>query len=145
MDSESHFWHAFLDGWQFELNCQVLIEMTDGGVDYSFECIGKVQIMRAALEACHKVWTQKSRNFKFSIFKKMNPFFLLRLKTPFILLPTHLPTYLPTYLPKGPFTPISLPTHLPTYLPTYLPKGPFAYLDFVEFFFGVILRYSRCP
>jgi S-(hydroxymethyl)glutathione dehydrogenase/alcohol dehydrogenase len=34
---------------------EVLIEMTDGGVDYSFECIGKVQIMRAALEACHKV------------------------------------------------------------------------------------------
>lgn len=34
---------------------QVLIEMTDGGVDYSFECIGKVELMRAALEACHKV------------------------------------------------------------------------------------------
>lgn len=38
-------------------NCvnQVLVEMTDGGVDYSFECIGNVQVMRAALEACHKV------------------------------------------------------------------------------------------
>ncbi|CAK9871805.1 unnamed protein product [Sphagnum jensenii] len=35
---------------------EVLVEMTDGGVDYSFECIGKVQIMRAALEACHKGW-----------------------------------------------------------------------------------------
>ncbi|NP_001011502.1 alcohol dehydrogenase class-3 [Xenopus tropicalis] len=34
----------------------VLIEMTDGGVDYSFECIGNVGVMRAALEACHKGW-----------------------------------------------------------------------------------------
>eukprot|EP00850_Spirogloea_muscicola_P000538 SM000002S05618 [mRNA] locus=s2:1197032:1201229:+ [translate_table: standard] len=34
----------------------VLIEMTDGGVDYSFECIGKVELMRAALEATHKGW-----------------------------------------------------------------------------------------
>ncbi|KAJ0700489.1 putative oxidoreductase [Helianthus annuus] len=29
---------------------QVLVDMTDGGVDYSFECIGNVSIMRAALE-----------------------------------------------------------------------------------------------
>ncbi|TNN64095.1 Alcohol dehydrogenase class-3 [Liparis tanakae] len=35
---------------------EILVEMTDGGVDYSFECIGNVQIMRAALEACHKGW-----------------------------------------------------------------------------------------
>lgn len=34
---------------------QVLVDMTDGGVDYSFECIGNVSIMRAALECCHKV------------------------------------------------------------------------------------------
>lgn len=34
---------------------QVLIDATDGGVDYSFECIGNVKTMRAALEACHKV------------------------------------------------------------------------------------------
>lgn len=34
----------------------VLVEMTDGGVDYSFECIGNVQVMRAALECCHKGW-----------------------------------------------------------------------------------------
>ncbi|KAH9321242.1 hypothetical protein KI387_015881, partial [Taxus chinensis] len=33
---------------------QVLVDMTDGGVDYSFECIGNVSIMRAALECCHK-------------------------------------------------------------------------------------------
>ncbi|XP_063765272.1 alcohol dehydrogenase class-3 chain L-like [Eleginops maclovinus] len=35
---------------------EVLVEMTDGGVDYSFECVGNVAIMRAALEACHKGW-----------------------------------------------------------------------------------------
>ncbi|XP_022160928.1 alcohol dehydrogenase class-3 [Myzus persicae] len=35
---------------------EVLIEMTDGGLDYTFECIGNVKTMRAALEACHKGW-----------------------------------------------------------------------------------------
>nr|CAB3451481.1 unnamed protein product [Digitaria exilis] len=35
---------------------QVLIDITDGGVDYSFECIGNVSVMRAALECCHKGW-----------------------------------------------------------------------------------------
>ena len=35
---------------------EVLIEMTNGGVDYSFECIGNVEVMKAALEACHKGW-----------------------------------------------------------------------------------------
>ncbi|CAO3438714.1 S-(hydroxymethyl)glutathione dehydrogenase/class III alcohol dehydrogenase [Azospirillum doebereinerae] len=35
---------------------EVLVEMTDGGVDYSFECIGNVNVMRAALECCHKGW-----------------------------------------------------------------------------------------
>eukprot|EP01111_Echinosteliopsis_oligospora_P005427 TRINITY_DN1874_c0_g1_i1.p1 TRINITY_DN1874_c0_g1~~TRINITY_DN1874_c0_g1_i1.p1 ORF type:complete len:392 (-),score=119.32 TRINITY_DN1874_c0_g1_i1:96-1229(-) len=35
---------------------QVLIDMTDGGLDYTFECIGSVKVMRAALEACHKGW-----------------------------------------------------------------------------------------
>ena len=34
----------------------VIIDMTDGGVDYSFECIGNVTTMRAALECCHKGW-----------------------------------------------------------------------------------------
>jgi S-(hydroxymethyl)glutathione dehydrogenase/alcohol dehydrogenase len=37
---------------------QVLVELTDGGVDYSFECVGNVQLMRAALECCHKGWGQ---------------------------------------------------------------------------------------
>jgi S-(hydroxymethyl)glutathione dehydrogenase/alcohol dehydrogenase len=35
---------------------QVIIDMTDGGVDYSFECIGNVDVMRSALECCHKGW-----------------------------------------------------------------------------------------
>ncbi|HEY7556089.1 MAG TPA: S-(hydroxymethyl)glutathione dehydrogenase/class III alcohol dehydrogenase [Candidatus Binatia bacterium] len=35
---------------------EVIVEMTDGGVDYSFECIGNVKTMRAALECCHKGW-----------------------------------------------------------------------------------------
>lgn len=33
-----------------------LVELTDGGADYSFECIGNVETMRAALECCHKGW-----------------------------------------------------------------------------------------
>lgn len=39
---------------------QVVIEMTDGGVDYSFECVGNVQLMRAALECCHKGWGEST-------------------------------------------------------------------------------------
>ncbi|WP_455565426.1 S-(hydroxymethyl)glutathione dehydrogenase/class III alcohol dehydrogenase [Moraxella bovoculi] len=35
---------------------EVIIEMTDGGVDFSFECIGNVNVMRSALECCHKGW-----------------------------------------------------------------------------------------
>ncbi len=34
----------------------VLVDMTDGGVDFSFECIGNVNVMRSALECCHKGW-----------------------------------------------------------------------------------------
>ena len=33
-----------------------IVDMTDGGVDYSFECIGNVDVMRQALECCHKGW-----------------------------------------------------------------------------------------
>jgi len=35
---------------------QTIIDLTDGGVDYSFECIGNVDVMRQALECCHKGW-----------------------------------------------------------------------------------------
>ncbi|WP_444546086.1 S-(hydroxymethyl)glutathione dehydrogenase/class III alcohol dehydrogenase [Vogesella indigofera] len=34
----------------------VIVAMTDGGVDFSFECIGNVNVMRSALECCHKGW-----------------------------------------------------------------------------------------
>ncbi|PLX45434.1 MAG: S-(hydroxymethyl)glutathione dehydrogenase/class III alcohol dehydrogenase [Hyphomicrobiales bacterium] len=33
-----------------------LVELTNGGADYSFECIGNVKTMRMALECCHKGW-----------------------------------------------------------------------------------------
>jgi len=35
-----------------------LIDITDGGCDYTFDCTGNVSVMRAALEACHKGWGQ---------------------------------------------------------------------------------------
>jgi len=33
-----------------------LVELTDGGADYTFECVGNVKLMRQALEACHRGW-----------------------------------------------------------------------------------------
>ena len=33
-----------------------LVNLTEGGADYSFECIGNVEVMRQALECCHKGW-----------------------------------------------------------------------------------------
>lgn len=38
----------------------VIVEHTGGGVDYSFECIGNVNTMRAALECCHKGWGEST-------------------------------------------------------------------------------------
>eukprot|EP00095_Tigriopus_kingsejongensis_P004878 maker-scaffold1_size3401120-snap-gene-11.40 protein:Tk04878 transcript:maker-scaffold1_size3401120-snap-gene-11.40-mRNA-1 annotation:"s- glutathione dehydrogenase" len=35
---------------------EAIVEMTNGGVDYSFECIGNVHVMREALECCHMGW-----------------------------------------------------------------------------------------
>ncbi|MBT4921462.1 MAG: S-(hydroxymethyl)glutathione dehydrogenase/class III alcohol dehydrogenase [Rickettsiales bacterium] len=35
---------------------EVIVDMTGGGVDYSFECVGNVNLMNAALECCHKGW-----------------------------------------------------------------------------------------
>src|SRR5687768_2631731 len=35
---------------------QVIVGMTEWGVDYSFECVGNVQLMRSALECCHRGW-----------------------------------------------------------------------------------------
>lgn len=38
----------------------VIIAMTNGGADYTFECVGNVELMRAALEACHKGWGEST-------------------------------------------------------------------------------------
>lgn len=38
----------------------VIVEMTGGGVDYSFECVGNVNLMRSALECCHKGWGEST-------------------------------------------------------------------------------------
>ena len=35
---------------------EAIADLTNGGVDYSFECIGNVNVMRQALECCHKGW-----------------------------------------------------------------------------------------
>lgn len=35
---------------------EYIVELTEGGVDFSFECIGNVDVMRSALECCHKGW-----------------------------------------------------------------------------------------
>ncbi len=35
---------------------EAIVDMTNGGVDYSFECVGNVHLMRIALECCHKGW-----------------------------------------------------------------------------------------
>jgi len=47
----------FVNPKKFDQSIQdVIVEMTDGGVDYSFECVGDVELMRSALECCHKGW-----------------------------------------------------------------------------------------
>ncbi|CAG8461790.1 13903_t:CDS:10, partial [Cetraspora pellucida] len=49
----------FVNPTDFEKPIQeVLIEMTDGGLDYTFDCTGNSKVMRAAFEACHKGWGQ---------------------------------------------------------------------------------------
>jgi S-(hydroxymethyl)glutathione dehydrogenase/alcohol dehydrogenase len=39
---------------------EVIVDLTDGGVDYSFECVGNVDLMRSALECCHKGWGEST-------------------------------------------------------------------------------------
>ena len=39
---------------------EVIVELTGGGVDYSFEAVGNVNLMRAALECCHKGWGEST-------------------------------------------------------------------------------------
>ena len=46
----------FINPNETENITETIVDLTDGGVDYSFECIGNVSIMRNALECCHKGW-----------------------------------------------------------------------------------------
>jgi S-(hydroxymethyl)glutathione dehydrogenase/alcohol dehydrogenase len=46
----------FIDAGKEKNVVQAIVDLTDGGVDYSFECIGNVKTMRQALECCHKGW-----------------------------------------------------------------------------------------
>ncbi len=46
----------FIDPGEVENVSEAIIDLTNGGVDYSFECIGNVTTMRQALECCHKGW-----------------------------------------------------------------------------------------
>ena len=46
-----------VDSTEYDVPIQdVIVDLTDGGVDYSFECVGNVDLMRSALECCHKGW-----------------------------------------------------------------------------------------
>jgi len=46
----------FINPKDVENTVDAIIDVTGGGADYSFECIGNVQTMREALECCHKGW-----------------------------------------------------------------------------------------
>ena len=46
----------FINPQEIKNVTEAIIDLTNGGVDYSFECIGNVDIMRNALECCHKGW-----------------------------------------------------------------------------------------
>jgi S-(hydroxymethyl)glutathione dehydrogenase/alcohol dehydrogenase len=48
----------FVNPNQVENVVDAIVGITDGGADYSFECIGNVHTMRQALECCHKGWGQ---------------------------------------------------------------------------------------
>ncbi len=39
---------------------EAIVDLTNGGVDYSFECVGNTDLMRAALECCHKGWGEST-------------------------------------------------------------------------------------
>lgn len=48
----------FLNPKEHENIVDAIVQLTDGGADYSFECIGNTQVMRQALECTHKGWGQ---------------------------------------------------------------------------------------
>lgn len=49
---------SFIDASKCENTVDAILDLTGGGADYSFECIGNVNVMRQALECCHKGWGQ---------------------------------------------------------------------------------------
>ncbi|MBK6862860.1 MAG: S-(hydroxymethyl)glutathione dehydrogenase/class III alcohol dehydrogenase [Ideonella sp.] len=48
----------FIDAGRVDNVVDTITQLTDGGADYSFECIGNTTTMRQALECCHKGWGQ---------------------------------------------------------------------------------------
>ncbi len=48
----------FLNPQEVSSISEALVELTDGGVDFAFECIGNVEVMNQALMSCHKGWGQ---------------------------------------------------------------------------------------
>jgi S-(hydroxymethyl)glutathione dehydrogenase / alcohol dehydrogenase len=48
----------FIDPSKVDNVVDAIVQLTDGGADFSFECIGNTQTMRQALECCHKGWGQ---------------------------------------------------------------------------------------
>jgi len=50
----------FINPTEVDNVTDAIVDMPDGGVDYSFECIGNVEVMRQALECCHKGWGEST-------------------------------------------------------------------------------------
>lgn len=48
----------FVNSSEVENVVDHIIQLTDGGADYSFECVGNTDVMRQALECCHRGWGQ---------------------------------------------------------------------------------------
>jgi S-(hydroxymethyl)glutathione dehydrogenase/alcohol dehydrogenase len=48
----------FIDAGKTANVVDAIVQLTDGGADFSFECIGNPETMRQALECCHKGWGQ---------------------------------------------------------------------------------------
>ena len=46
----------FIDASKTNTVVEDIVDLTKGGADYSFECIGNTEVMRQALECCHKGW-----------------------------------------------------------------------------------------
>jgi len=46
----------FINPKDVENVVDAIVQLTDGGADYSFECVGNTTLMRQALECCHKGW-----------------------------------------------------------------------------------------